>query len=203
MVLEIKASEITALQDEWTAAWHHAPPELHAEESPTLSGVLCRLHYSNFQLWHEEDKARIPNAPDADLAAVKRAIDRLNQSRNDLMESCDRLLLAALEPEGILNPAAPLHSESFGLMIDRLSILALKLFHTRNEIERADAPPGHAQYNRERLAILAEQREDLSNAVDDLWKEVLAGRRRFKLYRQMKMYNEPALNPRVYRSSHK
>jgi hypothetical protein len=84
-------------------------------------------------------------------------------------------------------------------MIDRLSILALKLFHTREEMERAGAPAGHTERNRERLAILTGQRADLAGCLVRLWEETLAGTRRFKLYRQLKMYNDPSLNPAVYR----
>ena len=84
-------------------------------------------------------------------------------------------------------------------MIDRLSILALKIFHTREEIERAGAPEGHAERNRERLRLLTEQRDDLVACLDRLWAEVLAGRRRFKVYRQLKMYNDPTLNPAIYK----
>ncbi|HLJ78149.1 MAG TPA: DUF4254 domain-containing protein, partial [Acidobacteriaceae bacterium] len=110
----------------------------------------------------------------------------------------DALLLHSLAERGLPNPAAELHSESPGLMIDRLSILALKMYHTREEIERPGAPAGHAGRNRERLALLTEQRDDLAGCLDRLWQEVLAGRRRFKMYRQLKMYNDPALNPAIY-----
>ena len=103
---------------------------------------------------------------------------------------------------GAARPAqceAPLHSESPGLIIDRLSILALKIYHTREEAERADAPPGHADRNSDRLAILEDQRADLAACLDALWRETLAGTRRFKLYRQLKMYNDPSLNPAIYK----
>ncbi|MGB8259692.1 MAG: DUF4254 domain-containing protein, partial [Terracidiphilus sp.] len=110
----------------------------------------------------------------------------------------DRTLLAHLEPLGLPEPAAPLHSESPGLMIDRLSILALKIYHTREEAERTGAPTGHAERNRERLEVLVEQRADLAACLDTFWAEVVSGRRRFKLYRQLKMYNDPTLNPAIY-----
>jgi hypothetical protein len=126
-------------------------------------------------------------------------VDATNQRRNDLAEQLDRILLDWLASRSLPNPDAPLHSESPGLMIDRLSILALKIYHTREEAERADAPAGHAERNRERLAILEEQRADLAGCLDSLWRETLAGTRRFKLYRQLKMYNDPDLNPAVYR----
>jgi hypothetical protein len=84
-------------------------------------------------------------------------------------------------------------------MIDRLSILSLKIYHTRAEAERAGAPGGHGERNRERLDILIGQRADLAACLDGLWRETLGGTRRFKIYRQMKMYNDPALNPAIYR----
>jgi len=96
------------------------------------------------------------------------------------------------------NSDAPLHSETPGLIIDRLSILALKIYHTGEEAERTDAPAGHADRNRSRLAVLEEQRADLTACLQCLWDETLAGTRRFKLYRQLKMYNDPALNPAIY-----
>ncbi len=83
-------------------------------------------------------------------------------------------------------------------MIDRLSILSLKIYHTREESCREDAPAGHAERNCERLVILEEQRADLAHCLDTLWSDILAGKRRFKLYRQMKMYNDPSLNPAIY-----
>jgi hypothetical protein len=86
-------------------------------------------------------------------------------------------------------------------MIDRLSIQALKIYHTREEKERADAPAGHSERNHDRLCILEEQRTDLAACLDALWRETLAGTRRFKLYRQLKMYNDPSLNPAIYRKT--
>jgi len=132
---------------------------------------------------------------------VKRRIDQTNQRRNDLAEQLDGSLLAWLEAQRLPNAEAPLHSESPGLMIDRLSILALKVFHTREETERAEAPSGHKDRNRDRLAILEEQRNDLAACLAALWQQTLSGTRRFKLYRQMKMYNDAALNPAIYRKT--
>jgi hypothetical protein len=164
-------------------------------------GLVARQHWANFDLWHIEDEARTPGASDAEIADVKRRIDETNQVRNDLMEGLDRALQSWVEERGLPSPAAPLHSESPGQMIDRLSILALKIYHTREEAERRDAPPGHAERNRERLKILLEQREDLAGCLDALWQETLGGTRRFKVYRQLKMYNDPTLNPAIYGKS--
>ena len=191
---------IAALQDRLTALWHQSPGAPAGDADAFLDAV-ARQHRANFDLWHIEDEARAPGASDAEIAAVKRRIDSTNQLRNDLAEALDRALLDMLTPRGLPNAAAPLHSESPGLIIDRLSILALKIFHTREEAERPHAPPGHAERNHQRLAILLEQRSDLAACLDDLWQQTLAGQRRFKLYRQLKMYNDPALNPAIYRSN--
>ena len=167
---------------------------------PWLARV-ARQHRANFDLWHIEDEARTPGATDAKLADVKRRIDRTNQLRNDLAEELDRTLLDWLAPQRLPAEDTPLHSETPGLIIDRLSILGLKIYHTREEAERSDAPPEHCERNRERLAILSDQRADLARCLDVLWRETLAGTRRFKLYRQLKMYNDPTLNPSIYRSA--
>ncbi|HEV2323771.1 MAG TPA: DUF4254 domain-containing protein [Terracidiphilus sp.] len=211
------ANTIVELQDERTRSWHVAEAEPCESVELSIAGaeagslnpgarwlaialsLVVRQHRANFDLWHIEDEARAPGATDAELAAVKRRIDVKNQERNDLMEELDRFLIASLTERGLPNEEAPLNSESPGLIIDRLSILSLKIYHTREEAERADAPEGHAQRNRERLSILEEQRADLAGCLDALWRETLGGRRRIKLYRQLKMYNDPALNPAIYR----
>jgi hypothetical protein len=186
---------ITRMQDETTAALHETEGQLEIETSADgLIALAMAQHRANFELWHEEDKARVPGVPDAEIVRVKRAIDTLNQRRNDLVEKMDLWLIDKLEQ----NAAAPLHSETPGLMIDRLSILALKIYHTREEAHRGSATEDHRLRNANRLALLEEQRDDLAGCLDVLWAEVLNGVRRFKLYRQMKMYNDPELNPAVY-----
>ena len=167
-------------------------------EQQVWLGRVAEQHRANFDLWHIEDEARTPGATDAEIAAVKRRIDSTNQRRNDLAEKLDEALMGWLGERKLPNTAAARHSESPGLIIDRLSILALKIYHTREEAERQGAPEGHAARNRERLAILEEQRADLAGCLDEFWKETLAGRLQFKIYRQMKMYNDPALNPAIY-----
>ncbi len=198
--MTVNAQEIVRLQDSWTRTWHDEEP-IFEQVSADFESTFEQQHYANFQLWHEEDKARMPEAPDTEIAEVKRTIDRINQHRNNLMERCDLFALAELARQGLPRPDAPLNSESVGLILDRLSILSLKIYHTQQEIDRTDAPEGHAEKNRERQSILIEQRDDLAGALDTLWADVLAGRRRFRLYRQLKMYNEATLNPAVYNSA--
>ena len=195
----LSSDAIVKLHDELTTVWHTQPDHIDAAD-PWLAAV-ARQHRANFDLWHIEDEARTPGATDSQLAEVKRRIDRTNQIRNDLAEELDRLVLEWLEPQHLPAEDAPLHSESPGLMIDRLSILALKIYHTREEACRPDASTEHCERNRARLAILEEQRSDLARCLDELWRETLSGSRRFKLYRQLKMYNDPALNPAIYRST--
>jgi hypothetical protein len=196
----LAAADIVELHDRLTLAWHGANGIAVAREAD-WSAAVERQHRANFELWHIEDEARAPGASDPQIAAVKRRIDQTNQIRNDRAEELDRMLLAWLEERGLPRPDASLQSESPGLMIDRLSILALKIYHTREEAQRPAAPAGHAERNRERLAILEEQRSDLASCLDELWKETLLGVRRFKIYRQLKMYNDPALNPAIYGKS--
>jgi hypothetical protein len=190
----LDASHILELHDQFTAHGHDPSSPAPVASSPFAQLVLDQ-HLANYDLWHREDQARDPHASDATIVQVKHDIDRLNQRRNDLAEQIDAALLR-LSPD---NPAAPLHSESPGLIIDRLSILALKIFHTGEQLHRST--PEHQQRNQSRLFVLNEQRTDLAACLDDLWSDVLAGRRRFKLYRQLKMYNDPTLNPVLYARS--
>lgn len=201
----LSADAIVANHDHWTTAWHREdatlidPPAAVSSPADFLALVTCQ-HRENFELWHTEDEARTPNASDATIVGVKRRIDKTNQRRNDLAEKLDEALLAHLAPQGLPASAAPLHSESPGLIIDRLSILSLKIYHTGEEVARTDVQQDHRERNQQRLKILLEQRVDLASCLDALWREVLAGTRHFKIYRQMKMYNDPSLNPAIYKT---
>lgn len=199
VVFEKDADRLVRLQDRYTAAWHEQPAEVPAS-CKGVERVVVEQHLSNFQLWHAEDTARAPGAADREVAQIKRFIDTANQRRNDLTERLDSMLLRWLAERNLPEGTAELHSESPGLIIDRLSILSLKLFHTREEAERPEAPAGHRERNLERWRVLLEQRSDLAAAMGRLWRQVLAGERRFKLYRQLKMYNDPALNPAIYQA---
>ncbi|MEO6964698.1 MAG: DUF4254 domain-containing protein [Acidobacteriaceae bacterium] len=195
-VRTLSGAHIFELYDRWTAHWH---AELYM---PVAGGpfdmALEGLHRANFELWHEEDKARDVHAEDAVIAAAKHTIDKINQHRNDQMERCDVRLLEELSWSGLPNPQAELHSETPGLMLDRLSILSLKRYHTLEEIERDPAPPGHRERNLHRFAILETQRNNLAGCIDRFWQRVFDGEGRFQVYRQLKMYNDPDLNPALY-----
>lgn len=186
--------DIPKLHDDFTARWHTDP---RARAGSGLETLVVEQHRQNFALWHEEDRARAPRASAEEIAQTKRNIDALNQARNDLVEAIDRELLEELKVAGVKQTGS-LHSETPGMMIDRLSILSLKIFHTMEEIERSTVSAEHTKRNRERLDILVQQRQDLATCLSALWDDIRNCRRYFKLYRQLKMYNDPELNPEIY-----
>ena len=200
--IAMDATRVTTLYDRWTVEWHGSAANNDASSLKTdgFEMEIERLHAANFTLWHQEDKARDVHASDSEIATAKREIDRINQTRNDQIERCDGLLLLALAEQNLPDPQAEPHSETPGLMLDRLSILTLKLYHTREELERPDAPAGHAERNWERLKILDLQRGELACNLDRLWQRILHGERSFRVYRQLKMYNDAELNPVLYRA---
>jgi hypothetical protein len=156
-------------------------------------------HRCNGLLWREEDKARRVDVDPAEIAAGKRLIDQFNQQRNDAVEAMDEAILAELAS---VSPGADarLSSETAGAMIDRLSILALKIHHMGVQAQRADAGAAHVQGCAARLQRLRAQRQDLASCLDRLLAEAGSGSTYFKVYRQFKMYNDPTLNPWLYGS---
>lgn len=189
------SSAITRLQQDRTASWHLSEPALSAEG---LLALVEENHLRNFQLWHEEDLARRDDLGPEAVRRAKRAIDRANQQRNDCVERLDQALVAALAPPP---SGVPCNSETPGMMIDRLSILALKVYHMEEQAHRPDASPEHRARSASRLAILRVQQADLATAYDELLAAVRAGARSFRVYYQFKMYNDPTLNPQLYQPS--
>jgi hypothetical protein len=199
------AAEVARLHDELLAR-----PEGPANAPPPAGAEIWRWihanHRCNSLLWAEEDLARRTAVAAAEIAANKRAIDGYNQARNDATERIDELLLLALglvdeasarsdAPVARAAPGARLNSETAGSMIDRLSILALKVHAMRAQAARTDAAEEHRAAGRIRLARLQQQRHDLGTCLDELLADARAGRAYFKVYRQFKMYNDPAFNP--------
>ncbi len=196
----ISATEVIASHD---AALTQAPRLVEASD---IRGWIAVNHFHNRCLWAQEDLARRTQAPAAEIVANKRAIDRHNQARNDAIERIDEFLLAALSlvdpttlgcalPRAIAAPAARLSSETAGSMLDRMSILSLKIAAMREQTLRADVGDDHRHCCGERLLRLTHQRADLGACFDELLADARAGRAYFKVYRQFKMYNDPRLNP--------
>lgn len=147
--------------------------------------------------WHLEDIIRDPHIDPTDALALKRRIDRSNQDRTDLVEHIDSYFRHTYSEVKPL-PDARINTESPAWAIDRLSILALKIYHMREEANRTDATSEHRSKCAAKLAVLEEQRTDLSTAIDQLLDDIQAGRKYMKVYRQMKMYNDPTTNPVLY-----
>jgi hypothetical protein len=193
----IDVDEITELHARTVALWH--AQEIANPYSGFLQ-LVCQQHTYNYLLWHEEDIARSPNVGDARIAAVKRAIDGYNQKRNDGIEQLDAAILQMLAAQKIEpHSDARQNTETPGSAIDRLSILALRRYHMQEQADRADASQEHRDKARGRLAVLAEQHADLSRSLAELLDDIFAGRNRLKVYFQFKMYNDPSMNPYLYK----
>ncbi len=194
----IDVQDALKLHEQTVALWHQQP--IRNDYQGVLQ-LVCQQHIYNYELWHQEDIARSPDVSDAEIANVKRAIDRFNQARNDHIEKLDDWLTQQLQQQQILPAAGARQStETMGSAIDRLSIMALRLYHYREQLDRTDADELHVAKVRERIALCEEQRRDLSRSLDELQRAILSGERIHKTYRQMKMYNDPSLNPYLYQS---
>lgn len=193
-----RVDELTQLQIDCVRRWHQEPID---QPYDALAGLVCHQHEFNYRLWHEEDKARSPSATDQEIADVKRAIDQLNQQRNDMIERVDDALSEMLCEAGVV-PAetAPVNTETPGSALDRLSIMSLRIYHYREQLDRDDADPQHHAKVADRIALCETQHRDLTQSLQELLDDLFAGRKQHRTYRQMKMYNDPTLNPAIYRS---
>lgn len=196
MFNDIQSGLILEFHDQYLARPEWAAGLFQAEDDDVWRWIRANHRYNQL-LWDEEDLARRRDVSDSEIAANKRAIDRYNQQRNDAIERIDEHILARLEAAGC-RPGGRLSSETAGAMIDRLSIASLKIFHMREQAERRDATEGHRRACQDKLARLVEQRQDLASCLDALLADAVSGRAYFKIYRQFKMYNDPALNPYLY-----
>jgi len=186
------AATLADLQRRLTTDWHGQAPQA---AGAGFLRLVQENHQRNFQLWHEEDIARRDDLGSERVHQAKRAIDRFNQERNNFIEEMDKMLVAAFKPA---ESGVPKNSETPGMIIDRLSILALKEYHMREEAERADASEEHRAGCGAKLARIILQRNDLTGCLRELLEDVAAGCRTFGVYYQFKMYNDPALNPQLY-----
>ena len=194
----ISVKTITELHRATVMRWHENAIN---NSYQGLLRTVCTQHSFNFLLWHEEDIARSPDVGDHRVATVKRNIDRYNQQRNDWIERIDDALTEELERQGISPLAGAVqNTETPGSVIDRLSILALRIYHLHEQTQREDASPAHVHSVKQKLAVALAQFEDLSRSLEQLFDDIFAGRKRHKTYRQMKMYNDPSLNPYLYQA---
>ena len=199
MVFIFQASVLLEQQLNEVVQWHVKAPEPDYNEESDFPSLVSMQHYVNFELWHQEDMARDPDAPDSKIAAVKRSIDVLNQRRNDMIEQIDQYLLDVLQNKKIkYTSETEMNSETPGSIIDRLSINALKIYHMDEEIQRLDVTDEHQKKCSGKLSILHEQRNDLKKSLEKLLDDLSNGKKRLKIYQQMKMYNDENLNPVLY-----
>ena len=163
----------------------------------TIEYYLYLKNWIDTVQWHFEDIIRDPNINPEAALVLKRRIDKSNQDRTDLVELIDSYFLDKYKDVTPVE-GATINTESPAWAIDRLSILALKIYHMRKEVERTDTTPEHHAQCEQKLNVLLEQKKDLSAAIDQLIADIEAGRKYMKVYKQMKMYNDPALNPVLY-----
>ncbi|MDE6309331.1 MAG: DUF4254 domain-containing protein [Muribaculaceae bacterium] len=198
------AQKSNEIFDQSTAAYHVTDHVDAPEPNPYTPGSIEHtLHAKNWidaVQWHLEDIIRDPEIDPVAALALKRRIDASNQHRTDMVEELDsyfRDLYRDVKPL----PTATINTESPAWALDRLSILALKIYHMQAEVARNDASEAHKAKCQAKLDVLLEQRKDLTEAIDTLLDDIAAGRKYMKVYRQMKMYNDPETNPVLYASS--
>lgn len=204
IILEIKAALETCFtgQVRSTAYWHECEPEMpvcsdeHTAEN--LRDLALLQHYFNFRLWHVEDDARRRDVDDSVIADCKRRIDGLNQRRNDAIEALDRCLADLIAPALPQSATNRQNTETVGMAVDRMSILALKIYHMEEQTRRGDADKAHIEACSQKLAVLRRQRQDLLRSILELVADYGAGHKVPVVYSQFKMYNDPNLNPKLY-----
>jgi hypothetical protein len=185
-----------------STVYYHTMDDVYATlvnpyNESTIEGNLFKKNWIDAVQWHLEDIIRDPKIDPVKALEIKRWIDRSNQERTDLVELIDSYFLTKYKDVKVLS-GATLNTESPAWAIDRLSILALKIYHMQQEANRKDAAPDHLAKCQAKLDVLLDQKKDLSLAIDQLIGDIESGRKYMKAYKQMKMYNDPSLNPILY-----
>ncbi len=192
-------SKIPLLHNESIVQWK--TDIVSYEQNHPFLKLVEENHGFNYQLWHAEDRARRDDCGYEFVYHAKREIDYCNQQRNNRMEAMDEWLFIALQPP--MHTQCPVHSETPGMMIDRLSIMALKIYHMALQSTREDVDATHRQNCTIKLNTLHEQQKQLITGLCDLLNEVENKTRTFRVYHQFKMYNDPSLNPELYLTKEK
>ena len=194
----IYVQQIADLQCRLVKQWHVQPIN-HPNEG--FLRLVSQEHGYNFLLWHEEDVARSQDVGDRRVSEAKRAIDRYNQQRNDWIENIDDTITQELVERNVTaKENTPLNTETPGSVIDRLSILALRIFHLEEQTQRNDVSAEHIDSVGHKLAVALVQRDDLTLSLAQLLDDIFSGHKRHRTYRQMKMYNDATLNPYLYQT---
>ena len=184
---------ITTFQHDAIVRWKQSG--VQTQEQGVMQCVEAN-HAYNYQLWHAEDRARRQDMGDEFVVKAKREIDSCNQKRNNEMENIDKFMIQTLEPAP--HQTCKVHSETPGMMIDRLSILALKIYHMKEQTLRQDVEPSHQEQCQAKFNQLCIQQQQLSDCLQELLHEIQNKTRTFRIYQQHKMYNDPQLNPELY-----
>lgn len=188
-------NEIVGLQQESIIIWKEQGVQLSQQD---LLKLVEENHAFNYQLWHAEDRARRDDLGHEMVYLAKREIDHCNQQRNNRMEAIDEWCAQQFKP--VPHTDCPVHSETPGMIIDRLSIMALKAYHMKKQTLREDVDKRHTQQCLDKWQVIQAQRKQLMDCLIVLLNEIQAGSRTFRVYHQFKMYNDPALNPELYQN---
>jgi hypothetical protein len=172
-------------------------PIQNPHSANTFEALLYHKNWIDTVQWHLEDIIRLPSINPTEALAIKRRIDKSNQDRTDRVEQIDDYFLEQFK-NVVATPGTRINSETPAWLLDRMSILMLKIYHMQEQTERNDATEEHIAKCRLKLDILMEQKTDMQKAFDELMEDIGNGHRRFKVYRQMKMYNDASLNPMLY-----
>jgi len=204
-------TKLIEIVDDKISEWHRSDPEIiplemlpirrdFSEFKDNFLKKSLEILEANYNLWHLEDLARDKNASDSVIANVKRKIDRENQLRNDRIEQLDILIDNFLKENQIVSKTDISNSETPGSIVDRLTILSLKIYHMKEQTVRDDVSAEHIFSCKRKMEILILQRSDLGKALNLLIDEILSGEKKHKIYYQFKMYNDPNLNPVLYKN---